>query len=193
MHKLIAALGTAAALLGASAPAHADEFTPALAKYLEDEISLWVNDPVLVEIVQAQNTAHHRLTQTEIEALDLQWQSEVGMADSPVISPVLQNPAADFLRERVTESGGIITEAFVMDERGLSAASSDVTSDMWQGDEAKFTETFGMGAGAVHISDVEFDESTQHYQGQISVTLLDPDTNEPVGALTVAVNAEALM
>ena len=115
------------------------------------------------------------------------------MADRPTITPVLQNPAAEFLRERVAGSDGVITEAFAMDAHGLNVAASDVTSDMWQGDEAKFQETYPKGAGAVHLDDVEFDESTQTYQGQISISLIAPATGQVVGALIVGVNAEALM
>jgi hypothetical protein len=40
---------------------------------------------------------------------------------------------------------------------------------------------------------VEFDESTQTYQGQISVAISDPDTGDVVGAITVGVNVDALM
>ncbi len=38
-----------------------------------------------------------------------------------------------------------MTEVFVMDARGLNVAASDVTSDYWQGDEEKFSETFPKG------------------------------------------------
>lgn len=79
-----------------------------------------------------------------------------------------------------------------MDARGLNVAASDVTSDYWQGDEAKFSETFPNGAGASHISEVEYDESTQTYQAQISFPIVDPVSNEVVGAATVGVNADAL-
>lgn len=63
-----------------------------------------------------------------------------------------------------------------MDARGLNVAASDVTSDYWQGDEEKFSATHEVGAGALHISDVEMDKSTQRYQGQISLTISDPAT-----------------
>jgi hypothetical protein len=101
--------------------------------------------------------------------------------------------AADFLRGQVDASGGRITEVFIMDRHGLNVAASAMTSDMWQGDEAKFTETYSMGAGAVHFSEVELDESTQRYQAQISVTIVDPSSGEPIGAMTVGVDAEALL
>jgi hypothetical protein len=55
-----------------------------------------------------------------------------------------------------------------------------MTSDMWQGDEEKFTETYSIGPGAVHFSEVELDESTQRYQAQISLTIVDPETGDPL-------------
>ena len=79
-----------------------------------------------------------------------------------------------------------------MDARGLNVAASGVTSDYWQGDEAKFRETFGKGPRAMHISEVEFDESSQTFQSQLSVPIVDPVTQEPLGAITVGLNAEQL-
>ena len=97
------------------------------------------------------------------------------------------------LRDRIAEYNGQITEIFVMDSVGLNVAASDITSDFWQGDEAKFTETYGRGPGSIHISDIELDESTQRYQGQISVTIVDPSNGLAVGAMTIGVDADSLM
>ena len=80
-----------------------------------------------------------------------------------------------------------------MDARGLNVAASAATSDYWQGDEDKFQQTYEIGADSVHFSDIEFDESSQTYQGQISVVIVDPSTNTPIGAITIGVNAEALL
>ena len=79
-----------------------------------------------------------------------------------------------------------------MDNRGLNVATAGLTSDYWQGDEAKFTETFGKGAGAMQIGEVEFDESSQTYSVQVSLTIVDAKTATPIGAMTIALNAEAL-
>jgi hypothetical protein len=79
-----------------------------------------------------------------------------------------------------------------MDDKGMNVALSDVTSDYWQGDEAKWQQTYLVGPDAVHIGDVELDESTQTYQSQVSITVVDPDTKAPIGALTFGVNVEAL-
>jgi hypothetical protein len=71
-------------------------------------------------------------------------------------------------------------------------AQSDITSDYWQGDEEKWAEVYPKGAGALHLSEVEQDESTQIYQSQISMPVVDPADGAVIGAVTVGVNVEML-
>lgn len=162
-------------------------------EYLDGSIRTWAADPVLVQALQAANAANAGLDQAAIDALDAAWRAEVGQQQTPTITPVLQNAAADFLRASMESSGGKITEIFVMDAKGLNVAATGPTSDMWQGDEDKFAKTYPVGPDAVFIDDVELDESTQTYQGQISISIVDPATSTVIGAMTVGVNAEALM
>ncbi|MGB5560610.1 MAG: hypothetical protein WBN04_21670 [Paracoccaceae bacterium] len=179
-------------LLCLASAASANEFEPAMRGYLAAEIAAWQNDPIIIAAIRAQNAKTAAIPQSQIDALDIAWRAEVGAVDTPTIAPVLSNPAAEFLRARVADAGGRITEAFVMDSRGLNVATSNVTSDYWQGDEAKFTETYPKGSGAVHIGEVELDESSQTYQGQVSVVIVDPATGAPIGAMTIGLNAAAL-
>lgn len=183
----------AAALAITAGPGFADDFEPVLQDFYESQIAQWAESAVLVDAISAQNSATAAYGQADIDALDAAWRAEVGAGDTPTITPVLENAAADFLRQQVEASGGQITEIFIMDARGLNVAASGVTSDFWQGDEDKFTRTHGSGAGAVFIDEVEFDESSQRYQGQISLTISDPATGQPIGAMTVGVDAESLM
>lgn len=175
----------------AASTAAANDAEPAIRSYHASHLSSLASEPILVAAITAQNAMTASYSQAEIDALDLKWRAEVG-TDSALIGGVLEGPAADFLRDRLGESGGTITEIFVMDARGLNVAASDVTSDYWQGDEEKFSETFPRGPGVLHISDVEFDESTQTFQSQVSFAILDPETQQTVGAITVGLNAEAL-
>ncbi len=71
---------------------------------------------------------------------------------------MLGNSASDFLRQQIEASGGKITEAVITDATGLNVAVSSPTSDLWQGDEDKFTKVFPNGAGGVFFGDVELDE-----------------------------------
>ena len=79
-----------------------------------------------------------------------------------------------------------------MDAKGLNVGQSAITSDFWQGDEAKFRDTYLVGADALHFSEIELDESTGRYQAQISFTVSDEATGESLGAVTVGVDAELL-
>lgn len=183
----------AAVVSAIASPVMADEFAPLLRDYLETSIATWAQSDVLIQAISAQNAQTMGYDQAQIDALDLAWRAEVGTGSTPTITPVITSAAADFLRQQVEASGGRITEVFIMDARGLNVAASEVTSDFWQGDEEKFTETHGIGPGSIHISDVELDESTQRYQGQISLTITDPATGAPIGAMTVGVDADSLM
>ena len=182
----------AAFALGATT-LQANEFEPAMRSYLETEVLTWASDPVIIARLHTQNAAHAAITQAEIDAMDAAWRREVGAGSTPTIDPVVNNAASEFLRQHVAGSVGIISEIFVMDAHGLNAASSGITSDYWQGDEAKFQQTYGVGPDAVHFGEVEFDESSQSYQAQVSITIRDPGTGNAIGAMTIGLNAEALM
>lgn len=185
-------LGLAMACAVAGTVASANEFAPVMRGYVEKEVMRWVADPVLVDAIRAQNRANADITDARIGDLDARWQAEVGAASQPTITAVLEKPASAFLRDRVKGSAGVIAEVFVMDAHGLNVATSGVTSDMWQGDEAKFQETFLMGAGAMHVGELEFDESTQSYLGQVSLSIADPDSGAVIGAISIGLNAEML-
>ena len=103
----------------------------------------------------------------------------------------MNNAASEHLRTHVAEAGGRITEVFVMDARGLNVASSAITSDYWQGDEAKWIDTYMKGADAIHVSEVEFDESAQTYQMQVSMSVTDPASGAVIGAVTFGLDAQA--
>jgi hypothetical protein len=191
MNRTLAGLALAASLSALPVMAN-DDFAPALEAYLTDHVATWASDPALVAAINAQNATTGGYDQAMIDTMDQQWRAEVGAADSAMITAVLHNPAADFLLARVAESGGSITEAFITDAHGLNVAATDITSDYWQGDEDKFSKVFPTPDGHF-ISEVELDESTQRYQGQISVTIVDPATGAAIGTLTVGVDAETLM
>ena len=183
-------LRTATLVLALSAlSAHAQDFSAQVNELVAKELRAWATDPALVAAVIAANEAHAPLTQPQIDSLDTAWKAEVDSATRPTIDPVLASPVSQALKEKIVASGGRVVEAFVTDNRGLNVAQSGVTSDFWQGDEAKFQETFPKGADAVHVSDVEFDESTQVYQIQASFTVTDPATGAPIGVMTLGLDA----
>jgi hypothetical protein len=142
-------------------------------------------DPVIGEAVKAENAKGKTLA--EIQEMDKKWMAQAGVAD--YMKALMESPCGKHLRE-IQKSAPYYAEIFVMDNQGANVAMTDKTSDYWQGDEAKFTESFKGGTGAIHISDVKFDDSTQAYLVQVSVPVKDAD--KVIGAITVGIDVEKL-
>ncbi len=159
--------------------------------YVEENIMPWLSDPIVIDAIKAQNAKHAGLSQGDIDALDAQWREGVDGGDTTLIDETLANDLSGFLKEKQAESDGLITEIFVMDDKGLNVGQSDVTSDYWQGDEGKFKNSFEAGANAVFVDEAEKDESTQKLQSQASMTISDADGN-PIGAITIGINLDEL-
>jgi len=73
-----------------------------------------------------------------------------------------------------------------MDNHGAIVAMADRTYDYWQGNEPKFTESYRGGAGAVHISDFKFGETTRDYLVQVSLPIIDG--HKVIGAITIGID-----
>lgn len=170
--------------------ASADEMADTLAEYGRSHFPAWLSDPAVISTIKAQNAENAALTQAEIDALDKQWRAETKSGSGPLIDAKLGNSLSSYLKKVKEDSQGVYTEIFVMDDKGLNVGQSDVTSDYWQGDEAKWQKTYQAGPDAIHVSDVEQDESTQVYQAQVSMPVVDGGA--VIGAVTVGINVDAL-
>lgn len=164
----------------------------AVKQFADSQLRQHIQTEMVISAVKAQNERHADITQSDIDSLDQQWRAETDGQSGDLIDTTLSTPLSGYLADVLEDSAGIYTEIFVMDNRGLNVGQSGLTSDYWQGDESKWQETYLAGADSVHASDVEFDESSQTYQLQVSVAIVDPVTNETIGAATFGVNAEAL-
>lgn len=170
----------------------ANDFADTITEHANADVKEWLADPAIINAIKAQNTTSTALTQAEIDALDKQWRSEVSSTDKAMINKVLNNALSGYLQGKLAASNGLYTEIFVMDNRGLNVGQSNITSDYWQGDEAKWQDTFMQGANSIHISEVEEDESTQTYQSQLSLPVVDPSSQAVIGAITIGINVDAL-
>ena len=142
-------------------------------------------DPAIVQAVKAENGKGKTLDQ--IKEQDKKWQATPGVVD--YMKALMDNPCGKRLKE-IQKSAPYYAELFVMDNLGANACMSDKTSDYWQGDEPKFTESYKGGKGAVHISDVKFDDSSQSYTVQVSVPVKDGAT--VIGAMTIGIDVDKM-
>jgi len=140
---------------------------------------------VIVAAVKAENDKGKSLDQ--IKAMDKKWKATAGVAD--YMKALMTSECGNHLK-KLQNGQAFYAEIFIMDNQGANVAMTDKTSDYWQGDEAKFKESYKGGAGAVHISEVEFDDSTQAYLVQVSVPV--KDNGKVIGAITFGVDVDKI-
>lgn len=166
-----------------------------LKSYVTDAVIAELQDmmqqPVVILSISKQNEKYRSLSQGEIDSLDRQWRSERESNDQPLIAPTLNNPLSTYLTQIQAGSGGLYTEMFVVDNKGLNVGQSAITSDFWQGDEAKFQKTYPLGAGAVFLDEPEFNEDSKTWRVQFNMTISD-QAGQAIGASTVEFNLTEL-
>jgi hypothetical protein len=189
--KLRTVFAAAGILVAIAFSAQANEFEPQLRTFADESVKSWISDAAVIAAIKAQNKKTAGFAEADIIKLDKQWRAETAKDERPLINKVLGTELSKYLAGKKEASEGLVTEIFVMDAKGLNVGQSDVTSDYWQGDEAKWKKTFLAGAGSIHISEVEEDESTQTFQSQVSLPVVD-ESGKVVGAVTVGVNVEQL-
>ena len=145
-----------------------------------------ITNPVLITEIKAQNAKNVSLV--AIKEIDGDWKAEEG--DIPLHEQLMANTTANELSTMVAELPQI-TECFVMDNQGANVGQYNETSDYWQGDEAKWQNSFNNGKGGVDVGDKEIDESTAMAQQQISLPIVDGD-GTVVGAITFGLDVSSM-
>ena len=168
----------------AAVPVVAEE-VPAAVQQIVPMLQEWGTHPTLVEAVRQQNALARPLD--EIKRMDVEWMAESGVTS--FMEGLLSNEAAQELK-RLEQSKPYFTELFLMDNQGANVAMTNKTSDYWQGDEDKFTQSFKGGQGAVHLGEVKFDSSAQVYLVQVSVPVMDAGV--AIGAMTIGIDLDRL-
>ena len=187
-------LAAAVSLIPVFASAQADSGIESAARqYLSDQARSWIDAPIVVEAVNKQNIVNADLSQADIDQLDQTWRAQAGSGGGSLIDSLLSNALSAYLKTVQKDANGLITEIFVMDNKGLNVGQSNVTSDFWQGDEGKWQKSYLKGPSAVFVDDVELDDSSQRFQVQVSVPVVDPANGKAIGAVTIGIDAEGLL
>jgi len=184
----VSILGSSTALANESSPP--EGWRDGVDAVVLADIARILGEPIVAYTVLAQNVRYADLAQSQIDALDTKWRAEHELAEQPLISAVLSNPTSTYLTRVQAQAIGLYTEIFVMDDNGLNVGQSNISSDFWQGDEAKFQQTYDQGAGTVFVDEPEFRDDIGVWAVQVNVTI-DSD-GAPIGAATFEVNLTEL-
>jgi len=143
-------------------------------------------NPSIVRAVDNQN--NEAIALAEIQQRDEIWKNAGGNLNT-LIREVTQNDVAKYFQRRV-ENNSAIDEVFLTDNQGANVAAYPPTSDYWQGDEEKWTASYNNGNGVVFIGPLEYDESTQKTQVQISAPVISKE--QTIGVLVLGVSVDYL-
>ncbi len=189
-------LGLAAALVLCGAPAGAMPMRAPSISLIDDRVVAEVRQMAAATVVWrsviAQNERNANVGQSDIDRLDAQWIAETESDNQPLIASTLTGPLSSYLIRVQAGALGLYTEIFVTDMHGLNVGQSAITSDYWQGDEAKFQKTYPIGPDAVFVDEAEYHEPSGTWRAQVNITVTEPENGQPIGAMTVEVNLTEL-
>ncbi|SFO11944.1 hypothetical protein SAMN04488056_103225 [Cohaesibacter marisflavi] len=189
MKKILGAFGAILLALGTqTVAAPAPDLKQMDVEALQQQIDAWLNKEIVAMSVKAHNEKYGNMSDQDIITLDNQWRAEAEADDKPLIAATLSSPLSVYLSRMQGQSVGLFVEIFVMDNKGLNVGQSSITSDFWQGDEAKFQKTYDVGPKAVFVDDPEWDDNFNIWRAQINKSLTDPATGQLIGAATIEVN-----
>ncbi len=160
------------------------EITPAVQKELDgliEAVKGWAAEPGIVSAVAAQNQ------KGPIPGMDnAKWKSTRRSDD--LIKGFQSNDAAKLLKQKMDESQGLYSEAFLSASQGEKVAFVEKTSSYLHKGQPKFDTPFV--SGKPWQGQPEFDESSQTHQIQVAVPVLAD--GKPIGVLVVGVNLTKL-
>jgi hypothetical protein len=168
---------------GASAVMAEEKAPQKVFELAKTTLAAYGSDPVIVKAVKAENAQGKTLDQ--IKKKDAEWKATPGITD--YMQAIMESECGQYLR-KIMDDSNLYSEIFVMDNQGANVAMTDKTSDYWQGDEAKFKNSFNGGNGNVFVDNVEFDDSSQTYLSQVSVPVKDGGT--VIGAITFGIDVD---
>lgn len=152
--------------------------------FVKDVLLRHSTNPVFVSEVKKQNAKN--ISMDEINRIDGEWKASAG--DYQLIEDLMDNICAE--EANILGDEYPLLELFVMDNQGANVGQIIATSDYWQGDEAKWKNSYNGGMGGLYVGEMEIDDSTNMAQQQVSLPVIDED-GTVVGAVCYGVDAES--
>ncbi|NET07572.1 MAG: GAF domain-containing protein [Symploca sp. SIO2B6] len=147
----------------------------------ETDLATIATNPLVINAARAatKKVEELKLPQQPIEEVE---------KDYAITRRLEPNPVLDNYLKRVGENFGI-PEIFFTERYGFNVATSNLTSDFFQGDEAWWQQA---KQKIQLINNPEFDESSQTYAIQVYQAILDPDSDQFLGVIKAIYPAEQL-
>ncbi len=145
-----------------------------------------ISHPTFASAVFSQNAKGVSLD--AIKKIDKEWKNAEDFL--PIHDVKLENPCATVIRNMVKKNPTIV-EAFVTDNQGANVCQNELTGDYWQGDEAKWKNSFNGGKGGIDVGVEKLDKSTDTVLQQISLPIVNA-SGGVIGAITFGIKTGSL-
>jgi len=152
---------------------------PSVKKFVKTQLLPSCTSAVFAKETATQNA--EKVTLDAIKKIDKQWMAAED--ELPIQKTKTSNTCARELLKTLVANKKVIAEGFVMDNQGALVGASGITSDYWQGDEAKWKNSFKGAKGGVDIGKVKRDRSTDAVAQQVSLPIINAK-GEVIGAVT---------
>jgi Cache domain len=167
----------------------------ATAQYVHDrlaDVSAITLEPVVVDAVTTANHAYeprnNAATTARIENLEKNWNKPA--ADS-FVTDMLSSTTSRLLR-RHHELDSRFLEIIVVDENGATVAATNKPLNYMQADQGYWQAVYAHGRGAVHITEVRYDEASKSFYVGIGAPILEANSGRFLGAVTTLVDMSGL-
>ena len=141
-------------------------------------------DKTIVKAVKNQNK--QGMTLADIKFTDKMW-SDVMSGTLKIMDDMMVNDCA-MAAKALMASHPAVVEIFVTDHQGVNVCMTAKTGDYWQGDEAKFWNSYNGGIGSVFVDEIEEDGGKMI--SQVSVPVMSK--GRAIGHMTIAVDVDKL-
>lgn len=142
--------------------------------------------PALLNALSIANRQKWR--EQDIIRHDMQWVQEITNQVPGLAESMLQSELSSLLQHWQQPFNGRIAEIILTDQQGRNVAISELTSDFWQGDEAKFQNIYQSNQ-RYFFDDVSFDSSSQRFLVHLSIPVKDQHEQE-LGVLILGIDVE---
>jgi ABC-type amino acid transport substrate-binding protein len=127
---------------------------------------------------------------SQILNLDAQWQALAPQRYSEMARRVADQPASIAMEKWQQDRESLITEIMLTNSIGTLVAMSQLTSDFWQGDEAKFEYHIRSDTPSLFVSPIHYDASTARFQVTVSMPVIVEGQWLPAGVLAIGLDVE---
>jgi len=170
----------------------AAETTSAFVGDFVKDVGAIANSPSVVQAVTSANRPYEHLSEqavrTKVEAIESKWNTSESDAQSRSI--LTSDLARELRRDR--ELNAKLLRITVADISGATVAATDKPLHYFQTDRESWSSLYSQGRGALHVSDLRYDEQNRLYYVNVAYPILQEGTGRFIGAAMALVDLSPL-